>query len=110
LLTTPAFLLLLWPRRRDALARPLALAALLIAATVLLYQNTGFVQFGYRFSLDFTPYLVALLAIGGWPIKRTLVALALVGFLVNAFGAATFKRVGPCYYGNPSAKTMFLTE
>ena len=32
---------------------------------LLFYQNSGWVQFGYRFSLDYMVFLIALLAVGG---------------------------------------------
>ena len=59
----------------------------------LLYQNDGWVQFGYRFSIDFVLGLIMLLAIGGRPITRTWKALILVGVAVNLFGAITFGRL-----------------
>ena len=50
------------------------------------------------------------LALGGWPIRRFFVALLAWSILVNAFGAVTFKRMSPVYYGNASARTMYPTE
>ena len=47
-------------------------------------------QFGYRFSLDYTPYLFLLLAIGARPMSRWFWALALFGVAVNAWGALVF--------------------
>jgi len=46
---------------------------------VFLYYGGGFVQYGFRYSLDFTPFLVALMAIGsrrwvGWPERLLVVA------------------------------------
>jgi hypothetical protein len=61
------------------------------------YQNSGWLQFGYRFSLDYLPFLVLLLAVGGrrfgWG-ARTLVA---IGIAVNLFGAITFDRAWQYY-------------
>ncbi len=89
-LTTPLFLWLLWPRERPP---PHAALWLTVAATALpgfFYQNTGYVQFGYRFSLDWTPHLFGLLAIGGRPMGRAFWAAGLAGVAVNAWGALTF--------------------
>jgi hypothetical protein len=68
---------------------------LTVAATAipsLLYQNSGYYQFGYRFSLDYLVFLVMLLAVGSrrlsW-IWKTLMVLA-IG--INLFGAITFDR------------------
>ena len=88
--TTPLFLLLLFPRARPRLHLPLWLTVAATALPGFLYQNTGYVQFGYRFSLDYTPYLFLLLAIGARPMSRWFWALALFGVAVNAWGALVF--------------------
>ena len=49
-------------------------------------------QFGFRFSLDYTPYLLLLFALGGWPLRHRAVVVALVlGGLVNFWGAVAFR-------------------
>jgi hypothetical protein len=97
--TTPALLLLVWPRQKSALHRALWLTAALVALPSLLYMNSGWFQFGYRFSLDYLVFLVMLLAIGGRPLTRYVKALILAGIVINAFGAATFDRHGKFYRG-----------
>jgi hypothetical protein len=91
LVTTPLFALLLWPRARPRLHLPLWLTVAAAALPGFLYQNTGYVQFGYRFSLDYTPYLFMLLAVGARPMTRGFWALGLWGVAVNAWGAAVFR-------------------
>ncbi len=98
LLTTPAYLYLLWPRVKSSLHTALWCVAAPIAIAGLLYQNDGWVQFGYRFSNDFSFALIMLLAIGGRPLTRTWKALILVGVIVNAFGAVSFNRMGQFYF------------
>jgi hypothetical protein len=87
LLTTPALIYL----RRALLRTPLAIGAWgalgLLLIPLLLYYNTGWWQFGYRFSLDFMVPVVVLLALAagnriGWAMK----ALILVGVVVNLYG------------------------
>lgn len=90
LVTTPLYLLLLVPRVRARLRPALWLTVAATALPGFLYQNTGYVQFGYRFSVDYAPYLLLLLAVGGWPMKRLFWALALAGVAVNAWGAIVF--------------------
>jgi hypothetical protein len=66
-LTTPAFLWVfagLREIRRDAAVAATAAAALLALLPDLLHGTVGFQQFGYRFSIDAQPFLVAL-SIGG---------------------------------------------
>jgi hypothetical protein len=63
-----------------------------VAIPTLFYQNSGWWQFGYRFSLDYTVFLVMLLAIGGRPLTRFGKSLIVIGILINLFGAITFDR------------------
>lgn len=91
-LTTPLYFLLLWPKRRPKVQAALWAGAIGAALPALFYQNTGWLQFGYRFSNDFSVFLFALLAIGGWPLRRGVLGLALIGVAINAFGAWTFGR------------------
>lgn len=87
LLTTPALLYLVRARRRDALVGSAWIATGLLLVPILLYYNTGWRQFGYRFSLDFMIPVMVLLAVAvghrvTWPMR----GLILVGVLVNAWG------------------------
>ncbi|HEY3354419.1 MAG TPA: hypothetical protein VGQ83_14300 [Polyangia bacterium] len=97
-LTTPAFILLLWPKLRSRLHWPLWLTILPIFAVQALYQNDGWVQFGYRFSLDFVVFLMLLLALGGRKVGWTMRTLILIGIAVNLFGAISFGRMPHFYY------------
>lgn len=90
-LTTPALGLIFFARRRSAevLGAWLALGLLLIP--LLTYYNTGWWQFGYRFSLDFMAPVLLLLAVGagervGWPARL----LILLGVIANAWGVWWF--------------------
>ena len=68
-----------------------------VAIPGLFYQNTGWEQFGYRFSMDYLVYLVLLLAIGRTKLSVGFKVLILLGVIVNAFGAVTFKRNSDFY-------------
>ena len=98
LLTSPAYLVGLpairWGFGRSRLVTGAGLAVLLIAIVNLMHFSQGWVQFGYRFSLDFAPWAILLVAIGleriaarGGRRARTwgLVALALVLVAVSVF-------------------------
>jgi hypothetical protein len=100
--TTPVLLAFFVAQyRRTATDRVLQFACLLSLAVIaiphIFYQNTGWIQFGYRFSMDYLAYLIILLALGrdrlGWLFKVGI--LASIG--VNAFGAVTFGRMGQYY-------------
>lgn len=98
LLTTPAYLYLLWPRVKSTLHTVLWCIVLPISLAGFLYQNDGWIQFGYRFSNDFSFALIMLLAVGGRPLTRTWKALILVGVVVNLFGAVSFGRLNQYYF------------
>lgn len=91
-LTTPALIWLLAPKRMPRLAWQALLMIGVLFVPLMLYQNTGWEQFGYRFSLDFLPYVLCLLAVGGRRLSRLFKVLVVVGVLVNTFGAITFQR------------------
>jgi hypothetical protein len=96
--TTPIYLYLLWPEKKDETWRALLLTVLLVALPSLFYQNTGQSQFGYRFSNDFAPFLFALLAVTRRRLTATFWALAAVGIAVNLFGALSFEHAGGARY------------
>jgi hypothetical protein len=95
--TTPVLLYLLWPRDRGPLHTTLWLCVAAVALPSLLYQNSGWVQFGYRFSLDYLALLIMLLAIGGRPLTWLARALIIAGIAINLFGALTFDRAWQYY-------------
>jgi len=102
LLTTPVLGYTAAPAERSPLARGLWLSVLTTALPALLYQNSGFLQFGYRFSLDYIVFLVMLLAVGGRKFTWLFKALIIFGVAVNLFGAITFDRFGGVFSYNDS--------
>ena len=95
--TTPIILFALWPREKPAIHRALWLTIACVAIPSLLYQNSGWVQFGYRFSLDYLVFVVMLLAIGGRPLGAVAKTLIVLGIAINVFGAITFDRFWQYY-------------
>ncbi len=91
-----------------------ALAALLPGLMLLFYQNTGWRQFGYRFSNDYAPLLFVLLAIGRRPFAWLFRVAAVWGVLINLFGAITFDRSDTrCdryYFRDGSQVTMYQPD
>jgi hypothetical protein len=110
--TTPVYLWLLWPRRTSPTWRALLVSVLLVFSCVLFYQNSGWLQFGYRFSNDFAVFLFAMLATGGYRFGRLFYSLAAWGIVVNAFGALTFERRGfeRFYYTDGSQQVIFQPD
>lgn len=92
LLTLPVLVFICAPRAVPRVHWPLWLTVAACALPGFFYQNTGYMQFGFRFSLDYTPYLLILLAASGWSIRnRWVLAAALLGLLVNFWGAVAFR-------------------
>lgn len=82
-----------WVTSKDAprLLVPTLLTLLACMLPGLAYQNTGYAQFGFRFSIDYSPYLMMLIPLGGWSWKKPLpFALALLAIAVGFWGAIGF--------------------
>jgi len=110
--TTPLYIWLLWPRRwtRQHLALWLTVAA--VALPSLFYQNSGWVQFGYRFSNDYSVFLFCLLAIGGYRLGALFHLAAIFSVVVNTFGALTFQRpnYSRFYYQEASQSVVYQPD
>ncbi len=107
--TTPIYLWLLWPERRSPLHFACYVTLVLTSLPTLLYQNSGWLQFGPRFSNDYAPWLFALLALGAQRIGLAFHALAGFGVIVNLFGALTFQRQdwNRYYYVEPTQRVIY---
>jgi len=90
--TSPALAYTVAPAERSRLALPLWLATLATALPSLLYQNSGYIQVGYRFSLDYMVFLMMILAVGNRPLSRLFKALVLLSIPLNLFLAVIFDR------------------
>lgn len=102
ILTSPAFLFALPALRRYGRSRAVtgaALAVVIIAVVNLMHFSQGWVQFGYRFSLDFVPWALVLVALGMERIRSgigVVVAVVLVGLsiAVNWWGVVWGNLLG----------------
>jgi len=103
LLTTPAFLwifLALREVRRDVLVAATAAAALFALLPDLFHGTVGFQQFGYRFSIDAQPFLVALALTGDglfrgiWRRRPTIVFIVAIvlSLAVNIYATIAITR------------------
>lgn len=97
--TTPALLyafLAFRNREHRWLALSFLAACLLPMAALLLYFNTGYYQFGYRFSLDFLPFALLLAALGMQPVlTRGAKLLILLSVLITLWGNLVFYTFPP---------------
>lgn len=99
---SPALLIALRiPSRREALLFGAAwLTVLVVAVPDLLYYNTGWVQYGYRFSLDFMPLLLIPVALGlrrplPTLLRTTWTVLLIVSIASNLAGTRWFLHLPP---------------
>jgi hypothetical protein len=104
-LTTPA---LLWVFaalrfvRRDTVVRVLAIAAGLALLPNVLHGTVGFAQFGYRFSIDAQPFLIALALAGDsyragtWRARPSWLFLAatVVAVVMNVYATIVLVHLG----------------
>ena len=101
LLSAPGLLIALFAVRRHPLARltvGVGLTVVVIALFNLAHFSQGWVQWGYRFSLDFIPFLLPLVALGaghadGRP-RGVAVALVIAGAAINLWGVAWGQLLG----------------
>jgi hypothetical protein len=112
--TSPFYFWLLWPRNsgRGFLHSGLWLAALGPIVFDLLYQNSGWRQFGYRFSNDYAPILFVLLAIGGRSLGTMFKVAAAWALAVNTWGAISFDRMNfdKYYWRDGSQKILYQDD
>jgi len=104
-LTTPAFV---WAfaglrhLRRDPAIASVAAAALLALIPDVVHGTVGFAQFGYRFSIDAQPFLVALALAGdartaeGWRPRPSWLFIAATGLsiAINLYATIAITRFG----------------
>jgi hypothetical protein len=101
LLSAPGLLIALFALRRHAKARltiGVGLTVAVIALFNLAHFSQGWVQWGYRFSLDFIPFLLPLVAVGaahvdGRP-RGVAIALVAAGAAINLWGVIWGQLLG----------------
>ncbi|KKS97809.1 MAG: hypothetical protein UV73_C0005G0086 [Candidatus Gottesmanbacteria bacterium GW2011_GWA2_43_14] len=86
ILTSPFFVYALWAKR-NFLTKVSWLAVVLIAFFDFLWFGQGWVQFGYRYVLDFIPFLMIPLAFGFRDISKLKIFLLFWSVIINTWGA-----------------------
>jgi len=94
-ITTPAFIYAIFAGIKNKLSIGCWTSILLIAIVEFTHGTTGFSQFGYRFAVDFYPFLFILTVKGiGDRIRWHHMLLISLGVLVNLWGVLWINRFG----------------
>ncbi|MDP2860702.1 MAG: hypothetical protein Q8N98_03220, partial [bacterium] len=94
ILTSPIFLFSLRANFKEKLVKISWLATGLVSFLVFLHFSQGWVQFGYRFLLDFVPFLFILTALGFGKISKIKIFLVVIGVLANWWGVFWGRTLG----------------
>ena len=92
-LTTPAFLYAFFSGIRNRVALACWLAIIPVAFLIFIKGGTGFTMFGYRYAMDFYPFLLILTAMGiGDRIRWHHKLLISLSILVNLWGVICINK------------------
>ncbi len=91
--TSPLLFLSLKFSRKNSLERNLFIGALAIAALDFLHYMQGWVQFGYRFALDFLPFLLIIIALK-FKVRKFYLFLIIVSLVVTFWGVISAIKLG----------------
>lgn len=87
-LTSPYYLYLFWRHRLERVDWQLWVTVIGIALPIFLYYGIGYQQVGYRYALDFLPFLFVIFLRAlpeGAPLSRSLKTVFVVSTLVNIY-------------------------
>jgi hypothetical protein len=96
--TSPLFLLLLCRFRKDIYTLSASLTSIILAVPVLLWYSIGYAQVGYRYALDFLPFLFLLLIPSLSPkLSKTAIALIMIGIIFNCVYTDSIWEIYPLF-------------
>lgn len=93
-ITSPGFVYALFARGKKAFYTWISI--LCVASVVFMHGTTGFIQFGYRFAVDFYPLLMflVLIQVKEKSLKWHHWILLVVGIIVNSWGVLFINKLG----------------
>jgi hypothetical protein len=92
--TTPAWVLVPFARYETRTARAALAAVLAILPALIMHGGPGFTQFGNRFSLDYTPFLLILVASAIQPRPAWwMQALIVASIAINDWGVVMITKL-----------------
>lgn len=94
--TSPLFIFLIYKFRKSKYTLSALLTCAVIAVPLFLYYGVGYVQFGYRYALDFLPFLFLLLLPSlDSKLTKLVILLITIGVLFNLIYADSLFGVYP---------------
>jgi hypothetical protein len=94
-LTTPALLYMFSARLKERLVVAALAGLLLTAIPIVTCGATGYLQFGYRYSLDVLPFMAILAASGmRYRLDRLKIAVIVLSCGINLWGTLCFNKFG----------------
>lgn len=94
--TSPLFLFLLFKFRKWKYTISALVTAIFLAIPVVTYFSVGFSQYGYRYALDFLPFLFLLLIPSLTPkLSKAAIALIVIGVIFNCLFISSLWGIYP---------------
>jgi len=96
--TSPLFLFLLFRFKKGKYTVSAALTSLALAAPILIWYSIGYAQFGYRYALDFLPFIFLLLLMSLAPrLSKFAIALIIIGVVFNCIYTDSMWELYPLF-------------
>ena len=96
--SSPLFLLLIFKFKKAKYVLPAVLACLFLSLPVFLWYSIGYAQVGYRYALDFLPFLFLILISSLSPkLSKTAIALIVIGVIFNCIYTTSIWEIYPVF-------------
>ena len=96
--TSPLFLLLLCRFRKGIYTLSAGMASIALALPVFLWYSIGYAQIGYRYTLDFLPFIFLLLIPSLSPkLSKTAITLIIIGVIFNCVYTDSIWEIYPLF-------------
>lgn len=97
--TSPLFLVLFYKFRKNKFTISLLITIVSILIPLLTFYSIGFSQYGYRYALDFIPFLfILLISMLKSKLSKVDICLIIIGVLFNAFYITSLWGLYPLFW------------
>jgi len=96
--TSPLFLLLIFRLKRERYMLSAAITSFVLSLPVFLWYSIGYAQVGYRYALDFLPFLFLMLALSLSPkLSKMAIVLIIIGVVFNCIYSTSIWEMYPVF-------------